>query len=281
MNKRLKVGSKIVLVGVNQDQQIKYGLNVGDIGKVVHSSKEMDYISFSNNGNLWMSTSLNFVPHYSTIKEAVKAKQEIYIKTDNNDTYLCDYFESLGLSPWVEHTRQDDAMPAYFKITETGEYLTSTGDVSQIQKLTPSDYSKELQAFIKSRKEADDLANSFTSTAAIWKRLLEGGKVKGSYTGSIYSLKNNELYIDKRVVTCVFDNFECYTKHFPKIITPWYENIGKGRWCKVWGDGNNNMDYTLILRKNQFGGYVANNGVNWDNATPLTTEEVLKYCGEE
>lgn len=60
------------------------------------------------------------------------------------------------------------------------------------------------------------------------------------------------------------------------VVTPWQENIGKGKLCWVWN--NNVVDKRLRLIVEYRGdGYATAENMTWNCAEPLTPEELKEY----
>lgn len=132
-----------------------------------------------------------------------------------------------------------------------------------------------------------ELYKGFSSQQELWEYLISGGKVcKANDGNSFYSLINGKVHKTHAdgVSTGWTSNFMNFTGYEKYIEPPkWYENIPEqGVLC--WVDPKSGTLGRLIRL---IGGYDPSysncfisktcKGISWDNATPLTEEEVKQY----
>ena len=66
---------------------------------------------------------------------------------------------------------------------------------------------------------------------------------------------------------------------FNDVVTPWYENLGKGKLCWVWDVYKEDNIIVLVTKHIEFNDYPfkALSGSGWKNATPLTPDEIKEF----
>ena len=145
------------------------------------------------------------------------------------------------------------------------------------------------QRCIYSLKE-DQQITSFNTQQEIWEYLIEGGEVI-SDTGVKYKLINGAVHTlsviaDKYKIGGV--SFSLVNNYKPYIEPKWYDNIPEqGILCWVWDtlDGTKDVGIIHSIEKDQEGKptqYLDNySRCPWDNAIPVTEEEVKKYVYKE
>lgn len=280
----LKVGDRVVLTHViESDTHI--GLKVGSVGTLMEAC-ECPFVNFDSIGNdEWAIKEERLEPYTdASIKELIEAGTDFYISTSNNNSDICDYLESLGLSVWLDcDTECTTAL--FLRIHGNGNKFFESDDRMKkyrLKTLYLGQYQQELDAFIQKRD-----SKHFSSQPELWRWLVDGNEVIGMIGGDIYSFIDNELYRNGSVpLRCDFSHYRNYEKHIKPLApsTPqWHDNIGKGKLCRVWynndiADDHRSAELIVNIRDGKF---IDDYGRKWDNAEILPREEALQYIGDE
>lgn len=356
---KMKKGDKIIINKLNQNLK-QYHLKVGDIVTIDQENNSNPWC-IMDDGTKVAVRLVNASPYsgaQSTIKSMIAAGKNFYIKTDNNNNDLCDYFESLGLSLWGEEMTERTTSKYLCIDLRYGnkDYLNCSKISADLPLFKPEDYKQELKEFMSTKKSIqwhidnnkeftikfdniqqrdeivkylkslgefnvpswssiedndvtsgyvfktstsgivyrdvsedididfefnpiNDIDLSFSSQQEIWQWLINGNEVVSKVTDSIFKFNDDGKLINSNSGSVsLFEISNVYSKHIEPEPTQWYNNLGKGRFCRV-EDHVDQSRIALVISfaPDEYFEFKDNSGTLWKYAEPLTREEVLEY----